>query len=436
MKKKDATQISFGHKHVWTDTAGHAHRVVFDRKTPQDPKSTWLVLSIVTAVAIILGGIGVFTAPSPVDDAQFYQVADNTVSYSYSKTFRSESSDASFEAMAPGWNNELFLADANGVALYDANGTKLDYWTNDVNEGESKTPTAATFVSEPGASTNGLLLVAYGDRIKALRFSLERVTPGEGNSVVFSAKNGALGALSTVLTIPGADIRGLACSSERLFVADVVSERVKRYSWQKIEELKDADKKELTPDCELGNPEPSFSYPGLAPVLKRNFSLAYFSPDSELFVANSGRMRVDAFNENSGTFREGALWGQASNEPKAFNGNANPQAIAISTNRWIVAADCELPSKQNANNTETPIRLFNFNGSAIGQLPYDKHERMVETFVLDVAVSPDSKFIYALNENGEVDVWTNDGPKMIKTVYRPIRSVRASARKEQAHRFF
>ena len=90
----------------------------------------------------------------------------------------------------------FFVADARGVSLYDAEGNQLGAWPNEPDE----TPTALAFVSDENAATNGTLLVAYGDKVKSLRFSLDNVVPGEGESVIFTAQNGALGDLELILT--------------------------------------------------------------------------------------------------------------------------------------------------------------------------------------------------------------------------------------------
>ncbi|MBP5622768.1 MAG: hypothetical protein J6X44_12215 [Thermoguttaceae bacterium] len=400
-KKKDETQVLLGHKHSWTDTAGHAHRVVFDEKALEKPRTTWLVLTVVTVVALAAGAFGVFTAPRHADSVSAFHFADSGLSFTFKNTIK-HAAETPCCAIASGWNDEFFVADARGVSLYDAEGNKLGAWPNEPDE----TPTALAFVSDENAATNGTLLVAYGNKIKSLRFSLDNVVPGEGESVIFTAQNGALGDLELILTAPDADIRGLASSSERLFVADFQSGRVWRYSWKKIEALKHETKKETVPDCVIGDSDVASAYPGLKPAIKENFSISYLPGENELFVSNSGLFRVDAFNASVGTARSDHSWSRSGEMNESFTGAANPIAVAASR-EWLAVAEAGMSSSSETDEKASPVRFFNLNGESLGRLPYKGLERAEETFVVGIAVSPDSTRVYALNSNGDVDVWTS-----------------------------
>ena len=403
-KKKDATgtQVLLGHKHAWTDTAGHAHRVVFDERALENPKTTWVVLLVVTFIALAAGAVGVFTAPHSSNNAVPLPVADSGPSFAYASTVKHESSTPC-TGLAAGWNDEFFVADSQGVTLYDAEGNKLGSWQNDSDEA----PTAIAFVSDQNAATNGLLLVAYGDKVKALRFSLDNVVPSEGEAVIFTAQDGALGELEHILTVPDADIRGLASSSERLFVADYLSDRVRRYSWKKIDALKNAEQKEAFPDCVIGDPDTAAAHPGLKPVIKENFSIAYLPVENELFVSNSGHYRVDAFNAGTGSARAEHSLTRLIDQGEASGDSANPIAIAVASNKWVIVAETSKKPGSEAMSGPSTIRFFGLSGEPLGTLPRSEAERNEDTFVIGVAASPDSKRVYALNSNGDVDIWSS-----------------------------
>ncbi len=401
-KKSDETQVLLGHKHSWTDTAGHAHRVVFDEKTLEKPGTTWLVLTIVTVVALAAGAFGVFTAPRHNDLTTSFPVADSDPLFVFGKTIK-RAAETPCVAITSGWNDEFFVADSAGVSLYDSEGVKLDSWSNEPQEN----PTAIAFVSDENAATNGALLVAYGNKIKSLRFSLDNVVPGEGDSVIFTAQNGALGGLEHILTVPDADIRGIASSSERLFVADFQSGRVWRYSWKKIEALQREETKETAPDCVIGDSDVASAYPGLKPAIKENFSISYLPSENELYVSNSGLFRVDAFNASAGTVNSDHSWARSGDLNDSFVGAANPIAVAVSSQKWLAVAEAGKSASNGIDEKSSPVLFFGLNGDSLGRLPYDGLERAEETFVIGIAVSPDSKNIYALNSNGDVDVWTS-----------------------------
>ncbi|MBQ9872988.1 MAG: hypothetical protein IJM30_00825 [Thermoguttaceae bacterium] len=398
MKKKDKKRSLLGREHAWTDTQGRAHRVVFDEALLEKPKTMWVALGLTALAALVAGTFGVLTVPTSNEAPETYAQKSDEILYGFKSTIHRVSSSAN-RAFAAGWNNEFFVADASGVALYNVEGERLNFWES----ADGELPTAATFVSDKDAATNGLLLVAYGDRIKSLRFSLDNVVPGEGNDVIFTAKNGARGELELVLTIPGADVRGLACSSERLFVADYGQGRVWRYSWKKLEGLVDSENKTLPADCVIGDPDSSLAYPGLKPVFKDKFAIAYLPLENELFVANSGTSRIDAFNGSSGAFRSDRSWTR-SDLPGEYRSGENPIALAVSAEKWVATADFDVPASRS-DSSESPIRIYDFTGAALGSLPYASIEREEESFVVDLAVSPDSKYIMALDSNGDVDVW-------------------------------
>ena len=401
MKKKEKKPVVLlGRKHVWTDTQGHAHRVVFDEKVAEKPKFTWVVLAVVTFVALVLGVVGVLTTPERAASTGKIFVTEEQPSFVYKTTIRADA-DARAHALAAGWNNEFFLADDEGVTLYAADGTKLDFWQNEL---EDESPTALTFASDQNAATNGTLIVAYTDKVKALRFSLDRVAPGEGNDVIFTARGGAKGAPKLVLNANDADIRGLACSSERLFVADFRTGRVYRYTWKKLDALKDDLEKSILPDCIIGDPDVSSAYPGLKPALKEKFSVVYLPSENELFAANSGLFRVDSFNAGTGVYRAEHSQSHQSDASDGFTGAANPIAIAVSFEKWIATAETgDLASSETPR--RDPIRFFSLTGTPLGSLAQPDIPRPDETFVVDVATSPDSRWIYALYSNGDVDVW-------------------------------
>ena len=64
-KRNKDNDVSLGHRHYWTDTQGHAHRVVFDDKTLEKPRATWVVLVTVTIVALVAGVVIITTLHKP-----------------------------------------------------------------------------------------------------------------------------------------------------------------------------------------------------------------------------------------------------------------------------------------------------------------------------------------------------------------------------------
>lgn len=401
MAKKDVVLDS---KHEDSNPpSGQWRRVVFNDSSLENPRTTWFVLSIVTLFAVVIGVFGVLSAPSRDSGALYYQVSNDTLSFNLQTTII-PNSESLVEAFAVGWNDELFLADRSGVSLYNASGEKLGFWRNDAQE----SPTAATFVFDEKAATNGTLLVAYTNTIKALRFSLETAATEDNGVTTYTARRETQNELETVLTVPDAAIRGLACTSERLFVADYATGRVWRYSWAKLNSLRETGELTCLPDCEIGAPDDATAYPGLRPGLERNFSLSFLPGQNELFVANSGLFRVDSFNVSAGVNNPSHSWTRESNTIHAFTGSANPIAVAVSKDSWLATADAGAFATQAVASANSPIQLFSLTGEWLGQIPYDGISRTEETFVVDLGVSPDARRIYALNSNGEIDVWTLD----------------------------
>ena len=128
--------------------------------------------------------------------------------------------------------------------------------------------------------------------------------------------------------------------------------------------------------------------------------------ENELFVSNSGLFRVDAFNASAGTARADHSWSRSGEINEPFTGAANPIAVAASQ-EWLAVAETGKTSSSETDEKASPIRFFNLSGEPLGRLPYAGLERAEETVVIGIAVSPDSRRIYALNSNGDVDVWSS-----------------------------
>ncbi|MBQ8364184.1 MAG: hypothetical protein IJX36_09700, partial [Thermoguttaceae bacterium] len=62
-KNERSEKKALGYKHEWTDTGGHSHRVIFDKKTLERPQTTWKALTIVAALGLLVGGVAILTAP-------------------------------------------------------------------------------------------------------------------------------------------------------------------------------------------------------------------------------------------------------------------------------------------------------------------------------------------------------------------------------------
>lgn len=397
MKKKEETQISFGHKHVWTDTSGHAHRVVFDEKTIEKPRTTWIVLSTVTLLATAIGLVGVYTAPPRGDAGPALRVSGPNFDFAVKTTIAKE--DPPARVLCAGWNDEFFTSSDSGTTLYDAAGQKLGFWANE----SGKEPTAIAFDFDERSSNHGALLVAYGDTIQALRFSLEKVVPGEGESVYFTGQDGAVGPFETLLEIPGAEIRGLALSPDRLFVADYNARYVARYSWKKLESLHNAEEKRLVPDCAIGEADEATGYSGLKPAFDKNFSVAYSASNNELLAANSGLLRVDLFNANTGVFI--ADCGAPHVETAlGFDGDANPVAIAAGKSDWFAAAESGTGNAGDGSELMPTLSFFSMDGSLLKKNVLDGARDDAEASIADLGISPDGNRAYALYSNGEIDV--------------------------------
>lgn len=399
-KKSEKTQVAWGRKHSWVDTQGHAHRIVFDEKSSERPRGAWLALGVATFLALAIGVVGVLTAPSKSRD-DVYRVAGPSAVWKFARTIAPEQERA--QTISAGWNDEFFVANREGVALYNSQGEKLDFWAFDA----PQDPTAIFFVADVNSSRNGTLLVAFVDEIRVLRFTLDRVATGEGANLVFTAKGGAKGAFEPFLSIPETDIRDLAATSDRLFIADYAGARVLRYTWSKIEALQSGSDKTLIPDCAIGEPDSAFDYPGLAPTFERVFSIAFFPSINELMAANSGRLRIDSFNASTGAYCADHGIPKNMNIPSVFSGTENPVAIASVGVDRIVAAEYRSPVDLEdgyASDTTSFIE-FDLTGEVVSKIVCENTERAPEVSIVALDSSFDGTRLYALYSDGAVDVW-------------------------------
>ena len=411
-KNKD---VSLGHRHYWTDTQGHAHRVVFDEKTLEKPRATWIVLTTVTLLALIVGVALIISIHPATNVKPFVETPRAAPVFVLARTI-DDGVASHATAIAAGWNDEFFLAGDDGVSLYEATtGKKLETWSFD----EKIAPTALAFVADENSSANGLLLVGYPEKVKYLQFSLDQVVPASGandatlpggadaeteanNAVVRTADHGALGAARTLLTKTGADIRGLECSGERLFVGDYGAGRVWRYSLKKLYAL-DAGSPEPTPDCELGAPDETRGYPGLKPTFQRNFCMSYLREKNTLFVASPGLFRVDAFDPETGVWAAELSWSKAPGVNNAFHGASNPIAIEAFSDHFLVA---ESGVFLNASRQRlSPLRMFDLGGGWIADVDADYSQRPDDTTIASVSASAGLNRFFVLNTDGTVDVW-------------------------------
>ncbi|MBQ9370693.1 MAG: hypothetical protein IJU03_00705 [Thermoguttaceae bacterium] len=410
MKKK--SDISLGHRHAWTDTQGHSHRVVFDDHVVEKPRATWLALSVVTAIALLIGVVVLVTNQTH-EDRPYVGAPNASPDFQVAHEIARQG-DYAASAIASGWNDEFFLADKTGVSLFDASGAKLDFWPN----ASEEEPTAMTFVADEKSVANGLLFVAYGDKVMSMQFSLEQLVPAsdpnsatavafsqesseESNAVTRTAQRGALSELETVLVAPGANVRGLACSAERLFVADYQSQRVRRYSLKKIMTAP-ADEKNVLPDCELGSPDEQLSYPGVKPTFERNFCISYLAETNSLYVVSSGLFRIDAFDAGTGVWRPEQSWNAPPGLPHTFSGAANPIALAVSTN-WIATAETGRFNDEKEKRSSA-LQLFSPSGDWLAEIGGLSSSQLGESFALSLVRSPDAKRLYLLRSDGVVDV--------------------------------
>ncbi len=414
-KKNKDNDISLGHRHYWTDTQGHAHRVVFDEKTLEKPRATWIVLATVTIVALVVGVVLITTLHKPAGTRPFIGETQTPISFALTKSI-ADGVESGATAIAAGWNDEFFLGDAAGVSLFDATGRKLESWSFD----EPEAPTALAFVSDEENVANGLLLVAFKDKVKYLQFSLDQVVPATGrgdaalpggadeetetnNAVVRTAARGALGTPKTLLVKSGADIRGLDSSGERLFVADYAATRVWRYSLKKLY-AQESGADEPTPDCELGAPDENRGYPGLKPTFPRNFCATYDRQKNALFVASPGLFRIDAFDPETGAWSSENSWSKAPGATNAFHGASNPIAVAVGDDRFLVAESGVFLDPQTQDR-QSPLRFFSASGEWLADVGGDFLSRSEAFSVAALSATNDFKRFYVLYADGSVDVW-------------------------------
>ncbi|MDO5310094.1 MAG: hypothetical protein Q4G03_11475 [Planctomycetia bacterium] len=410
MKKKATSKISLGHRHYWTDTAGHAHRIVFDQRSLTRPRVTLITLGIATLFAALVGGALVVTNSPQPQGHTYYAEPNSRVEFVFQRVCP-RVSDSPGTAIASGWNDEYFVSDRSGVTLFDADGEKLDFWRNP----EEEAPTALAFVQDERSASNGLLLIAYSQKVLAQHFSLEQYIPVDtearvsddfetNNAVLRTSHNGALGNARLLLTAPDFDIRGLTCSAERLFVADYKTQRAWRYSLRRLEELAEDSDHTLAPECELGAPDEGENYPGLRPSLPRHFCLDYLPERNELYVANSGLYRVDAFNAGSGLWVAERSWSKSPDTLNGFHGAANPVAL-VATSNWIATAETGKLTPEEQRASGGPFQLFAPDGSWLGSLDTAGQELGADNYVVGFSGSSDASFLYALLANGDVWIW-------------------------------
>ncbi|MBQ9800667.1 MAG: hypothetical protein IJO40_12130 [Thermoguttaceae bacterium] len=421
-KNERREKKALGYKHEWTDTGGHSHRVIFDKKTLERPQTTWKALTFVAALGLLVGGVAILTAPRDKNNGRLPLAPANArPDFALSTTLRNLTTERPV-ALAAGWGDEFFLADRAGVGLYRVgDGERLQYWES----AEGDAPTALTFVADETSEKNGALLIAYPERIDAIYFATDRVeTDAEErgadeeaekeNDVAEeiapnrTAQNAALGEATTILTIPGASIAAVAATPERLFVGDFNAERVWRYSWRTLDALKNAEKKETPPDCEIGAPDGGLSYPGFRPATEPYMSVVYSPTTNEIVVANSGLLRVDAFNVDSGAWKSEHSWTKTPGTERAFAGAANPVALVVSPSGWIATA--ETGKIDAATGKKSPLQIFDAkSGSWISEIlngTSTENEARAAT-PIDLALSEDGRQILALKSNGEVEIYAN-----------------------------
>ena len=408
---------ALGYKHEWTDTGGYAHRVIFDKKTLERPQTTWKALTFVAALGLLVGGVAILTAPRAKDGGMLPVTPTNVrPDFTLTTTLRNLTKERPVGLVA-GWGNEFFLADRGGVGLYRVDkGERLQYWKSP----EGDAPTALTFIADETSEKNGALLIAYPERIDAIYFATDRLVEEsdgeekkkdgavEKSAPIRTAQNAALGEATTILAIPGASIAAVAATPERLFVGDFNADRVWRYSWRTLDALKDAEKKETPPDCEIGAPDGGLSYPGFRPATEPYMSVVYSPETNEIVVANSGLFRVDSFNVDSGVWNAEHSWTKTPGMERAFSGAANPIALVVSPSGWIATA--ETGKIDAATGKKSPLQIFDAkNGSWISEIlldvPTENEGRVASP--IGLALSEDGSLILALKSNGEVDVYAN-----------------------------
>ncbi len=414
---------TLGYKHEWTDTGGHSHRVIFDKKTLERPQTTWKALAFVAALGLLVGGVAILTAPRAKNGGPLPLAPTNVrPDFTLTTTLRNLTTERPV-ALAAGWGDEFFLADRGGVGLYRGDGERLQYWKS----AEGDAPTALTFVADETSEKNGALLIAYPERIDAIYFATDRVAneaaanegkkggdeekkngASEESAPIRTAQDAALGEASTILTIPGASVAAVAATPERLFVGDFNADRVWRYSWRTLDALRNAEKKETPPDCEVGAPDGALSYPGFRPATEPYMSVVYSPTTNEIVVANSGLFRVDAFNVDSGVWNAEHSWTKTPGSERAFAGAANPIALVVSPSGWIATA--ETGKIDGASGKKSPLQIFDAKSGGwiaeiLGVAPTENEIRAASP--IDLALSEDGRKILALKSNGEVEVYAN-----------------------------
>ncbi|MBQ7030104.1 MAG: hypothetical protein IJN32_07645, partial [Thermoguttaceae bacterium] len=218
---------ALGYKHEWTDTGGHSHRVIFDKKTLERPQTTWKALIFVAALGLLVGGVAILTAPRAKDGGRLPLAPTNVrPDFALTTTLQNLTTERPV-ALTAGWGDEFFLADRGGVGLYRVgDGERLQYWKS----AEGDAPTALTFVADETSEKNGALLIAYPERIDAIYFATNRVSSeaetseteenggeekkndglSEKSAPTRTAQNAALGEATTILSIPGAAVAAVA----------------------------------------------------------------------------------------------------------------------------------------------------------------------------------------------------------------------------------
>ncbi len=417
-KNERRAKKALGYKHEWTDTGGHSHRVIFDKKTLERPQTTWKALAFVAAAGLLAGGVAILTAPPAKTVGPFSPVATNPrPEFGWATTLRGLTTERPV-AIASGWGDEFFLADRGGVGLYNLQGERLEYWAS-----EGGAPSAIAFVVDETSEKNGALFVAYPERIDAIYFATDRVVEeakdGENGGTndgaeqnekppVRTARGAAKGDATTILSLPGANVAAIAATPERLFVGDYDANRVWRYSWRTLDGLRDAEKKETPPDCEIGAPDGALSYPGFRPATEPQMCVVYSPTTNEIVVANSGLFRVDAFNVDSGVWNAEHSWAKTPGTERAFGGAANPIALVVSPNGWIATA--ETGKLDGATGKKSPLQIFDsrsgdwiaegFAGESVSAEP-----RVATPIAL--ALSESGTKILTLKSNGEIDVYAS-----------------------------
>lgn len=429
-KNERREKKALGYKHEWTDTGGHSHRVIFDKKTLERPQTTWKALIFVAALGLLVGGVAILTAPRNKNAGPLPLAPTNVrPDFALTATLRNLTAERPV-ALAAGWGDEFFLADRGGVGLYRVgDGERLQYWKS----GDGDAPTALAFVADETSEKNGALLIAYPERIDAIYFATDRVAEdaatdeveengdeekksdekendgvAQENASTRTARNAALGEPATILAIPGASVAAVAATPERLFVGDFNADRVWRYSWRTLDALQGAEKKETPPDCEIGAPDGALAYPGFRPATEPYMSVVYSPTTNEIIVANSGLFRVDAFNVDSGVWNAEHSWTKTPGTERAFAGAANPVALVVSPSAWIATA--ETGKIDAASGKKSPLQIFDANNGnwiaeILGAVPTENEIRVASP--IGLALSEDGRQILALKSNGEVEVYTS-----------------------------